>query len=356
MRIKASAPGKLVLCGEYAVLEGAPALVLAVDARARVLLEDANDGAFHIAAPDVGVPDARFDFDPRGGVRWFEVDEARSERLSLVARVIEVFGARQTPFRASLDTAGFSLGGEKLGLGSSAALTVALAGALRVRARRGPPEIDELMALHRDWQGGGSGLDVAASFSGGLSIYRSRDGRPSVERAQWPASLYWCCVWSGKAASTGTQLRRLSGWRARAPGHYAENMQRLAQCAEKAAAMARTDDTTGLLRAIADYAKSLREFDDAAGLDIFSGAHRALAGLAERHGALYKPCGAGGDIGIALSSHPQPLSDFRRELGASGFREIELGHFDRGLQVVREPVHSTGEAPDHAGRHVATAG
>jgi phosphomevalonate kinase len=32
----ASAPGKLVLAGEYAVLDGAPAIVMAVDRRAVV--------------------------------------------------------------------------------------------------------------------------------------------------------------------------------------------------------------------------------------------------------------------------------------------------------------------------------
>jgi len=355
MRIQASAPGKLVLCGEYAVLEGAPALVLAVDTRVRVSLEDATDGAFHIAAPDVGVAAARFDFDARGRVRWRDLDETQQDHLHLVTRVVEEFGARQTPFHAALDTTGFSLAGEKLGLGSSAALTVAVAGALRARAGREMPPAHELVALHRDWQGGGSGLDVAASASGGLSIYQLRGERPSIERAWWPASLHWCCVWSGKAASTGTQLRKLSDWRAREPDRYFEKMQGLARSAESAAAAVRIDDTTGLLGAVAAHAQGLREFDDAAGLDIFSGGHRALTVLAGRHGVVYKPCGAGGDIGVALSSDRQPLNDFRRELAPSGFREVPLERADRGLQVSSESFHSTREAQDHAGRHIAAA-
>ena len=36
MRFSASAPGKAVLSGEYAVLQGAPAIAMAVDCRARV--------------------------------------------------------------------------------------------------------------------------------------------------------------------------------------------------------------------------------------------------------------------------------------------------------------------------------
>ena len=39
MRIRASAPGKIVLSGEYAVLDGAPAICAAVDRRAAVTIE-----------------------------------------------------------------------------------------------------------------------------------------------------------------------------------------------------------------------------------------------------------------------------------------------------------------------------
>ena len=43
MKVRATAPGKLVVLGEYAVLAGAPALVLAVDRRCRVDLGPSDD-------------------------------------------------------------------------------------------------------------------------------------------------------------------------------------------------------------------------------------------------------------------------------------------------------------------------
>ncbi|MER3546374.1 MAG: hypothetical protein C4338_01755, partial [Rhodanobacteraceae bacterium] len=219
MRIHASAPGKLVLSGEYAVLEGAPALVLAVDARARVVVED-SDRDFHVAAPDVGVPDARFVFE-QGRVQWLDLDVAQHEVLSLATRVIQNFGEDQPPFRISLDTRDFSLRGEKFGLGSSAALAVALAGALCERAQREAPRVEELIALHRAWQNDrGSGVDVASSCCGSLSIYRLRDGAPDIERTRWPRGLRRRCIWTGKAASTSAKLRKLSEWRAREPVTY----------------------------------------------------------------------------------------------------------------------------------------
>ncbi len=48
MRFHARAPGKLVALGEYAVLDGAPALVLAIDRYAVATLEPSRDGDCHL--------------------------------------------------------------------------------------------------------------------------------------------------------------------------------------------------------------------------------------------------------------------------------------------------------------------
>ena len=45
MSIRARAPGKVVALGEYAVLEGAPALVLAVDRYAAATIAPSEDAA-----------------------------------------------------------------------------------------------------------------------------------------------------------------------------------------------------------------------------------------------------------------------------------------------------------------------
>ena len=45
--VHATAPGKLVLAGEYAVLEGAPALAVAVDARASAAIRAEGRGGDH---------------------------------------------------------------------------------------------------------------------------------------------------------------------------------------------------------------------------------------------------------------------------------------------------------------------
>ena len=53
MKIEVSAPGKLVLIGEYGVLFGAPAVVMAVNRRARVELTPAEGARWILTAPEL---------------------------------------------------------------------------------------------------------------------------------------------------------------------------------------------------------------------------------------------------------------------------------------------------------------
>lgn len=328
MRVLATAPGKLVIAGEYAVLEGAPALVLAIDRRARVTLEDTDGSDYEITAPGLGIDAAHGRLDAAGRIAWPALDAAASAPLRLVGAILETLGAedRPPPFRASLDTRAFHAGSDgrrKLGLGSSAALTVALASAIRVLGRRGVPSLDTLLAAHRRAQDGhGSGLDVAASLSGGLLLYRLHDGQPRIAPARWPQGLAWCCVWTGRPASTGLFLQRLAAWRAQAPARHATAMRELGDCATAAASAA---SATALLEALAACAQALERLGAASGLDIFSAEHRTLAALAARLGVTYKTCGAGGgDIGIALATDATRLQTFRRAASAAGFPVLDL--------------------------------
>ncbi|MDH3638826.1 MAG: hypothetical protein OES09_10250, partial [Gammaproteobacteria bacterium] len=63
MRITASAPGKIVLLGEYAVLAGVPALVMAIDRRAEVQLTENRRQYSRLTAPGYTDQVLRFTFD-----------------------------------------------------------------------------------------------------------------------------------------------------------------------------------------------------------------------------------------------------------------------------------------------------
>ena len=158
-------------------------------------LRDNAGAGYVIDAPDLGVHDALGYLDGQHHFHWNSVDAIDTDRLALVASVIEtmVLDGAVPGFHATLDTRTFfSTTGarHKLGLGSSAALTVALAGAIHAHAGRGAPVAGRLIAAHRRMQGGrGSGLDVAASLTGGAIGYRLR--RAAADHAcglaDWPA-------------------------------------------------------------------------------------------------------------------------------------------------------------------------
>ncbi len=328
MRVVASAPGKLVITGEYAVLEGAPALVLAIDREAHVALEDTSGSDYRISAPVLGLRDARGQLDAAGKMSWPDLDSVAAEPLALVGAVLETLAAdgASAPFHATLDTRAFytTAGRQaKLGLGSSAALTVALAGAVCALNRQDRPSVETLIAAHRRAQDGyGSGLDIAASLVGGLLVYRLQDGQPRITPATWPAGLEWCCVWSGKSASTRAFLVKLATWRAHAPARHAAVLRDLGDCARAAAA---AGNAATLLEAVAAYTLSLDRFADASGLDILGAGHRNLRTLAARHGVTYKSCGAGGgDIGIGLATDAGRLQAFRQAAAAAGFPVLDL--------------------------------
>lgn len=336
----ASAPGKLVLTGEYAVLEGAPAVVLAVNRRARVSLRDSHDSDWHVAAPALGIADAQGSFDVAGRLCWRNLDDAQHVRFTLVTAVLEeaASNAPLTPCHADLDTQAFFASeppGSKLGLGSSAALTVALSGAVQAREQRTTPDMETLQNVHRRvQQGRGSGLDIATSLHGGTLLYRLHEDRPVITPATWPAAVQLCCVWSGKSARTGSFLERLSAWRAREPAAYAAHMHELGVQAKLAANALAGSDVATLLQAMASYATLLDRLGNASGLDIVSAEHRAIGALAAACGVVYKTSGAGGgDVGIAVSDDGERLQEFRQRVCIAEFVPLDLAPDAQGLCV-----------------------
>ncbi len=369
MTITASAPGKLMLLGEYAVLEGATALVAAVNRRATVRIAPIEYDEIRVHAPDLGT-DAVGHLAAGGHVRW-DAGDAAAERLHLVTHVIEsttdTDGLRETPaatghidaippghgnivilekpdadrrphgFAAALSTtAFFDERGAKLGLGSSAALTVALAGALHAFIRRPRPDLPRLVAMHRTMQGGrGSGADIAASLLGGVVAYRGGNGpSPTGQPIALPAGVRWCCVFTGRSTSTAESLAVLSAWRQDHPAPYREHLDGLAAIAEAGVLAAQTADAGALLAAFEAYGARLDELGRAAGLDIVGTEHREIRNAAAQCGVIYKPSGAGGgDIGIGFAGDGDHIEAFRHAVGAIGYRIIDMAVEPQGLTI-----------------------
>lgn len=326
-----------MLLGEYAVLDGAPALVLAVNRRTRVTCTPCAGNAWQLVSPTLGL-DARLRITTNGPAWDGDTSPALDWIATLFARL--PFATSLPPCRIDLDSDAFHLehagAREKLGLGSSAALTVALLGAVHALGGKSPPTLIECVDAHRAIQHGrGSGIDIAASLLGGLSRFQlDADHVPQVESLAWPAGLHWACVYSGKPASTSAMLATVAAWRARQPDEYTRRIHELATMASRGVdAVARADSATALA-SFHDYAIALAGFGEASGADIASRAHRALGELARECGVVYKSCGAGGgDVGVTFSVDDIRLQEFRGRATRAGFPVIEMQAATRGLEI-----------------------
>jgi phosphomevalonate kinase len=337
--IEALAPGKVVLWGEYAVLAGAPALVLAVDRYARCTISvplRTGDGAGS-ATREWRFTSAGFVAAPVTMGRaalCANVPPAADSPARTAWQVLQTLDRAALPEAAdvSIDTAGFYRSGTKLGLGSSAAVCVALYGAL-CELLGADRSYATVAAIHRRMQGGrGSGIDVAAAWFGGLLRFRRdldlpADAAPEIAPAALPEHLKVRFVWAGHPAVTSEHLARFGAWRER--GSTAE----LDALGAASATLFEPGDAMTQLR---EYVRRLDELDRAANLAIYDAAHRELHRLAAGSGVVYKPCGAGGgDIGAAFSYDPRALERFLTTARDRGFAPITLETAAHGIDVRR---------------------
>ncbi len=347
--IEASAPGKLIVIGEYAVLEGAPALVLALDRRVRVRVGPGNG---LLSAPQMGVQ-----LDCRNlGNQAAMVDQASRRQLGLTGRFIpgllRAHGIDMTELGSvniEIDSSElyFDHGDGwpvKLGLGSSAAVSVALARGLSALLGIGPDWrdlrawIDHLLPIYRRALGSrASGADLAASLHGGAIVYRDHSPGAEIASAAWPKGLQWSVIWTGQSAQTVDFVERFAEWRAsdQDSGKWIGQLGFIARSASAVGINAGE-----LLAAMELYAAALTGMAEAAGLEIMTPMHRAFRELAARREVIYKSCGAGGgDLGIAVAESAGQLQSFLGEVREMGGFPIE-SKISGGVRL-DPPVSST---------------
>jgi phosphomevalonate kinase len=304
----ARAPGKVVLSGAYAVLDGAPALVAAID---RYVVADPRREA------DFVTPEVREALNSRGATRapWFDARALRDEASD-----------------------------RKLGLGSSAAILVASLAALELDAE---PSLDDdalsrrvfdaALCAHRIAQGGGSGIDVAASAFGGILRFQlpSEGARPVTTPVQLPKPLV-IGVWSStSAASTSTMLAGVTALRKARPSEHRAVLDELAGAAEAAA-----QATTGgaYVAACRRQLAGLAALGRLAQVPIVTPEVAELERAAQAAGAAVLPSGAGGgDIVLMVSEEP-PNADFDASARRLGLVPLSLALGARGVHALTESV------------------
>jgi phosphomevalonate kinase len=251
------APGKLVLLGEYAVLDGAPAVVVAID-RGVECQATVGGSELHISTPS----DQRF---VSATLRHVQAPAGHY--------VFTQYNPCNTP--------------QKAGIGLSAAATVAatLAGqCLCNREIRRSQLFAVANKIHREVQEGGSGVDIAASTFGGLLLFQSGQ----VQELEHSLVENMAVVWAQKPALTGPRVKAYRSWLKRSP-FVEESHQVTAAFAQEP------------LEALKKGRILLESMAAEAGIDYRTAELDHIVRLAEAHGGAAKPSGAGGgDCAVAL--------------------------------------------------------
>ncbi len=304
-RLLVSAPGKLMLAGEYAVTQGGPAIVAAVSRRARVVLSHPGDDGSRPPPGD-----------------WRGIDAGMPEALLSRSEAEKAFGSAEGEMTVDVST--LRQQGRKLGLGSSAAVSVAVAGA--VAARRGVDLEAERQAIfeaalrgHRAVAPEGSGADVAASAFGGIQRVQ-REAEQLTHAPLGALPVVPRVVWTGVEARTSDFVARVN-----ACAHRASFFGAIEGATERMIDAMVEPRPEAFLAAARDHYRSLEALGHAAGVGIIEDSLQLVARLAEAAGGAAKPSGAGGgDVAIAFFSSESDAARFDDDCGRAGLALLSL--------------------------------
>lgn len=328
-----SAPGKLFVSGEYAVLWGGTARVAAVGPRTQALMRRREDREVHLVTAEgrlVG------DFTPLG-VRWrTEVTPPFHFASRAIDDVVRIHGREEVGFAIALGPSPVAPSGHKLGMGGSARATLLAVEAARSALDERMDPLKLALVSHAASQGGkGSGADLAAIFAGGIVRYRRypveqlaqdlSSGAVLLEQA--PAVDLWriplqpvqlTYAFTGESASTPKLIGRVE--------QRLDPEQRAAFTAESDVLGdaleegLRRGDFAGAREAVG----ALRELLLRLG-PLETEATKRVLSLAALHGAAGKISGAGGGDGVLLfSSDPEAQRELVAALEARGFFALPL--------------------------------
>jgi mevalonate kinase len=280
--------GKLILLGEHAVVFGAVALAAGIPRGVRAV---ANPGQGHVRVPAWAI-DARLD--------------DGSMVATAATRLLAALGVGRLDFAVD---AGIPA---RAGLGSSAALAVAMA---RAAATAGTDDATLLAAVGEAeavFHGSPSGIDAAAALCGGVGRFRKGEGwRPVPVRRR----IRLCVGLSGRPRDTRAQVEAVGRLCARTPvaRRFIDALSEAAEAGIEALALGDIDALGRLFDlahgALAGLGVSSPE------LDTLVHAARAVGAI----GAKLTGAGGGGAVIALAPSHTEDVLERWRSLGFEGF-------------------------------------
>lgn len=327
---KAKAPGKLYIAGEYAVVEpGHPSILITIDRFLSATVKEADDIGSIFSKNYLAHP-----------LNWYRSEEQEMvlnqekhpfSYIEAAIHTTEKYVSEQavelTFFDLEIESH-LDENGAKIGLGSSAAVTVATVKAL-LQFYELPYSsllVYKLATLaHLAVKSNGSFGDIAAASFTGWIAYSSFDRdwvktqrekssiselvelewpHLYIERLEQPENLEVLIGWTGSPASTTDLVNNVKQSHSSNQLSYADFLKESRKCVSQLIEAFRSHNLEMISTLITRNRFLLKQMGENSGVMIETPALKALCDISEQYGAVAKSSGAGGgDCGVAFLTH-----------------------------------------------------
>lgn len=324
--LQISVPGKLFIAGEYAVLDGCPAIVIAVNRYMRGTISASIEN--QLSLPDLGLE----------SISWSYTNDkvhfrTPSKRLGFVKNALEISlqfirekGLTINPFTLRITSELDDPSGKKYGLGSSAATVVTTITAILHFFMEEDPSKELVFKLaslaHFKTQGSGSCADIAASTYGGWLHYSMFDrdwllkeiaSEKSVTEMilqTWPGldihqlpppnNLYLCVGWTGEKASTPSMVRKIEHLKQYSLTDYQQFLQTSMEAVETMTTGFREQNHHLIMLGLKQNRAALKRLGEWTKVAIETEELENMISIANKYGVGKTSGAGGGDCGIAF--------------------------------------------------------
>ena len=327
MKIDTKASGKVFFTGEYMALEGGKSIILSTPQEARVSIIE-NNKPHNIFRSSISNSSYPFMFNDDLNIAWLREDP--EELGTILQQSIRKFKKTFTGKTISIDTSEFFFEKKKIGIGSSAAVSVAITLAFNkfYEMRLTPQKIiDYSIETHRNAQNSkGSGFDVVASYeeARALSCRLTNSSKLEYNQVELPDDLIVIAVINDISVKTSEMIDKYQAGKEKHPSYFSKQAKKMKMELDYIHSFISKNDSNSILKHLMAYNDLLLGLDRKLNIGIFEN-HDEMIKLAENAGVFYKPSGSGGgDLGLLISNDRMRIEEVCPRLNSRGFNYFQV--------------------------------
>jgi len=329
--IHISAPRKLMISGEWAVLEFSPCIVSAINKRVHAQIEDSNEISVNI--DNFNIKNVKAEFDGKNLIWKSEISNWEKEKLIFIKCAIETslrYLEERNRFKIRTWNEQIDDITKKIGFGSSSASVVStVAGLLKfngfdIDTKKSKNIIYKLSSIAHYFAQNrvGSAFDIAASTYGGIIVYKRFDPKWLtnelkrrtlkeivnrkwkgfyIEKLKIPDNFILLIGWTGKSAHTPSMIKRMKKFKKTNPEEYEKVYKKISNLVHSLIMAWKNENRGEILKMLRRNEDYIRDLGEKSNIDIETAELKKMSELANKCGASGKLSGAGGgDCGIAV--------------------------------------------------------